>query len=191
MGAKYLKIMLDELGTSGSWKALEPGQQAAALRDLVIQAQGGVLPGRWKRMAQLREVGVKSKATLAEEKMPSKYSAFYAIWEKAWEKDRGEPYVWDPPQRGAIRAAFAKCGGSEGLFDARILAMLRHQNDWYRERASPKLLASHFNELGGGKKTARNQPPPPPEKCSSCEAKDVSYLRQDGRLLCIPCYDAT
>lgn len=169
---RYLRILHEDLTASAGWKALTPLQQGEHLRQLVIQASlEGKLPQRWERVAQLREVG--KQETYRQAKMrESKYEGFVAAWDAAWEEDRGERYVWTPKARSGIRKAWETAGGDLIAFQSRARAMLTHRNPWYRENASPNLIASHWNELGGGPKTARVQPPPMPRlalpRCAYC-----------------------
>lgn len=168
----YLKIRHEDLIASEGWKKLSPLQQGEALRMLLLHAVEGKLPERWSRMAELRTTGTPPPRTKTR-KPPNRYEAFTTSWEKAWEENRGEKYVWDGKQRGGIRLAYEKAGGDLLLFESRCRLMFWHKNPWYQEMASPSLVAGHWNELGGGPKTAKVQPPPvlvalPKVVCAYC-----------------------
>lgn len=183
----YLKIRHQDLIASEGWKKLSPLQQGEALRMLLMHAIEGKLPERWSRMAELRVPG-SPPGRKKTRKPPNRYAAFTAAWEKAWEENRGEKWVWDGKQRGGLRLAYEKAGGDILLFESRVRLLLFHKNPWHTERASPAHLNSYWNELAGGPKTARVQPPPVPAGCYVCKKTGVSVMRTQDGDICMPCW---
>jgi hypothetical protein len=166
-GQRYLKLYHEDLTASPAWKGLSPSEQGEHLRMLLLYAAEGKLPERWKRTAELRQVGLPAKPNHDRPKA-SPLLPVYDVWERYWERNRGEKYVWDAKQRTGLRRAWEKAGGDLMTFEVRVQLLWGHRQNWYQENASPCLVASHWNELAGGPKTARNQPPGSSQNCGRC-----------------------
>lgn len=181
---RYVKLFPADLLASPAWKKLPRAQQGEALLALLEAALAGEIPERWKRLAELRTVGVPLRTNRVP--VASPYAPFRAAWEKAWEENRGEPFVWDGKQSAHLREAYRKAGGDLSLFQVRLASLWTNKRDWYQLNASLWLLSGHWNELGGGPRTAKLQPPPiprrkPDEVCRYCGWEQS----KDGK--CVSC----
>jgi hypothetical protein len=193
MGKRTLRLDLTGLQLSEGWRALEPGQQAEALRLLVISAIGGEVPARWAKLAALydgsqRIGGDPPKPLNPRVAGPSVHDPFYRLWERVWEEERGEPFIWDERQKAGCRAAYKKAEGEMEAFEQRVRKRLcDQQNAWLLDNASPLLLADRWNQLGGGK-PGRGKRIPVVEMCESCGARGVTLMRNEGKNVCLSCY---
>jgi len=147
---RYLRINFDDLFASESWKARSDLQKGNALRQLLENVASGSIPETWKRVAEIRTVGVVGKRKPSQPR-ETPFKPFYEVWEKTWMEAHNEPYVWDKKTRGAIRTAFAYTGGDARRFEQRVRTLLismRH-DAFFSKNASPAFLISRWNELGG------------------------------------------
>jgi hypothetical protein len=190
MGRRYLRVFVEDLAGSEGWKKLDQKTRAFALYDLVQGIlDGGEVPLVWKRVADLRTIGIVGKPTKKPEK-ETPFSPFRRHWQESWLREKGEAWIWDPRQSGALRTCYAKCEGNLDLFKRRVALLFGRADPWWQEHASIVFLAARWNELVGGKPargTARA-----PESCAKCQRSlaSVSTWNTSEGKLCPSCYES-
>jgi len=188
---RYLRLDFDLLFASEVWKARKLEEKGRALQSLILALEKGEIPDAWKRVAEVRTVGVPGKKKREAHPRETPFKPFYDVWEALWAETRKEPYVWDPKGRGAIRSLYSYTAGDVEIFRKRARKLLVElSNDRFHQlNASPAFLRSRWNELSGPVeiRTGPGMMTLAPA-CIRCGVSGRSTFNTQEGLICLPCY---